>query len=219
MTIPPAFPQLNSMQSSSDPLVAVSDPEVAKHPLEVGESFSVNVTIELVNDLFLWQAGLTFNATVLEALSFEEGTFLRLGGSTLWVNGSIDNINGVINYHASSLTGTATGVSGNGTLGTMTFRVRRFGRSALHLINVILLNSSLCEIAGIVLQDYALRIKIPGDINGDDMNNAFDLFELGKAYGSMLGSPKWNEEADINKDNVIDTGDLTWLNRYYGETV
>jgi hypothetical protein len=197
----------------------VSDPEITEHPLEVGESFRVNVTIELVNDLYLWQAGLTFNATILEALSFEEGPFLQLGGSTLWVNGSIDNTNGVIHYHASSLTGTATGVSGNGTLGTITFKVRRFGRSTLHLTDVILLNSSLSEIADIVLQDYALRIKIPGDINGDDANNAFDLFQLGKAYGSTPGSSNWNEDADINKDDVIDAGDLTWLNEYYGETL
>jgi hypothetical protein len=204
---------------SSNPIVSVSEPDIPDPPLDIGKTFCVNVTIEQVINLYLWQAGLTFNATILDALNFTEGSFLKQEGSTLWVSGTINNTSGIITYHAASRVGNVTGISGNGTLGTITFQVQQYGSSTLHLTDIILLDPSLTEILGTIIVDYTVRIKIPGDINGDDATNVFDLGSLGKAYGSTPESPNWNAEADINKDNIIDINDLITLYQNYGITV
>jgi hypothetical protein len=162
---------------------------------------------------------MTFNATILETLNFTEGSFLKQGGSTLWVDGTINNTSGIIVYHAATLVGNAAGISGNGTLGTITFQVKQYGNSTLHLTDVILLDPSLTEILGVIIRDYTVRIKIPGDINGDDAANVFDLGSLGGAYGSTPESPNWNEAADLNKDNIVDVNDLIILYQNYGKAV
>ena len=205
--------------SPSAPIVGVSEPEVTDPPLDIGKTFTVDITLKQVIDLYTWQAGMTFNASILEATVFSEGNFLKQGGTTLWVTGTIDNANGVIGYHAASLVGNATGVSGNGALGTIVFVVEQYGNSTLHLTNVILLDSTLSEFPDIVTNDFTLRIKIPGDINGDDQANVVDLNSLGKVYGSTPTDPNWNPDADINQDGVIDGSDLALLSDNYGKAV
>lgn len=204
--------------SSSTLTVSVSEPEITDPPLDTGKDFTVDITIKEVNTLYTWQAGMTFNANVLEVLSFAEGPFLKHGGSTLWVNGTIDNTNGIIIYHASSLVGNVTGVSGNGAIGTITFKVKQYGNSTLHLANVILLDPTLSEYTDVTLNDYTVTIKIPGDINGDNIVHVLDLSPLGKAYGSTPDTPNWNPDADINQDNIVDDVDLALLSENYGKT-
>ena len=205
-------------ESSSTITVSVSEPEIADPPLDIGKNFTADITVKSVNNLYTWQAGMIFNANVLEVLSFTEGSFLKHGGSTLWVNGTIDNTNGIIVYHASTLVGNVTGAGGNGALGTIPFKVKQYGNSTLHLANVILLDSTLSEYTEVTLKDYTVIIKIPGDINGDNIVHILDLNPLGKAYGSTPGTPNWNPDADINQDNIVDDADLAFLSENYGKT-
>ena len=109
-------------------------------------TFTINITVTDVVDLYSWQVGMTFNATVVEVLSLVEGPFLRQGGTTIMTRGTIDNTNGIVHRHAFSLTGPVPGVTGNGTLATITFKLKNYGNSTLHLIDVILLDSTLTEI-------------------------------------------------------------------------
>lgn len=204
---------------SSPPIVSVSEPEIADPPLDVGKTFTVDINIKKVTNLYTWQAGITFNASVLEAITFSEGPFLKQGGSTLWVNGTIDNTNGIIVYHAASLAGNVTGVSDKGTLGTITFEIKQYGNSTIHLTNIILLDPMLSEYIEKKIDDYTVRIKIPGDINGDDTVDIFDLALLGRAYGSTPGAPNWNAEADLNQDNIVNVVDLAFLGENHGKTV
>jgi hypothetical protein len=115
--------------------------------LQAGETFTVDVMVADVHDLYVWQAGITFNATVCEALSISEGEFLtRAGVTTLWTPGTIDNVNGEISYSACSLTGPTAGVTGSGQLMNVTFEVKTAGSANLNLTDVLLLDSSLTSI-------------------------------------------------------------------------
>jgi len=60
--------------------------------------------------------------------------------------------------------------------------------------------------------------RIPGDVNGDGIVDASDLFDLSKAYGSEFGDLDWNPECDFNGDNKVDDSDLFELIENYGET-
>ena len=61
--------------------------------------------------------------------------------------------------------------------------------------------------------------KILGDVNGDEVVDVFDLFDLNKAYGSELGDLNWNSDCDFNRDNKVDASDLFDLSKNYGRSI
>jgi len=208
------------------PTVSIDPPSIIGPPPNITETFDVNITISNVVDLYSWQAGLVFNPNVLEALSFIEGPFLKQGSTTIFVDGTIDNMAGVITYYACSISGNVPGVTGNGTLGTITFKVKYYGNSTLRLADVILLDSTSIETPR-SLVDGEVHLKIPGDVNDDGIVNTFDLWDLGKAYGSHgpdynypgePASPNWNPNCDFNKDLKVDASDLSTLSKNYGKS-
>ncbi len=201
----------------STPTVSVT-PERTIYPADIGETFAINITITNATDLYCWQTGLNFNATVLECLSLTEGPLLKQKGNTLWMNATINNTAGKIHYHAAALTGNVTGVNGNGPLGTITFKVKDYGNSNLQLTEVILLDSQLTSIDKTLIHGI-VQVRIPGDVNGDQIVGVLDLTSLGKAYGASPGSSNWNPEADVNGDLIINVLDLAILDKNYGKTV
>jgi len=201
------------------PTVSVYPSNVTGPPPDISETFDINLTISDVVDLYSWQAGLVFNPNVLEALSFREGPFLRQGGTTIFVNGTIDNTAGIITYYACSLTGKIIGVTGNGTLAAITFKVKHYGNSTLQLMDVILLDSISSTETPRNLADGIVYIKLLGDGNGDGIVDVSDLFVLSKAYESDPSKPNWNPNCDFNKDGKIDASDLSVLSKNYGKTM
>jgi len=67
--------------------------------------------------------------------------------------------------------------------------------------------------------DGEVHVKIPGDVNGDGVVDAFDLFDLNKAYGSDPSNPNWSPDCDFNRDNKVDASDLFGLSKNYGKTI
>jgi len=77
------------------------------------------------------------------------------------------------------------------------------------------------DIADNIFVDGTITVekpRIPGDVNGDGIVDASDLFYLSKAYGSELGDVNWNMSCDFNMDNKVDFSDLSDLNKNYGKT-
>ena len=81
---------------------------------------------------------------------------------------------------------------------------------------VILLNSSLTD-TDKTLVHGTVKVKISGDVNSDGKVDVLGLFNLSRAYGSILGMPNWNPDCDFNRDNKIDASDLFELNKNYGK--
>jgi hypothetical protein len=61
-----------------------------------------------------------------------------------------------------------------------------------------------------------VHVKFLGDINDSGGVNVLDVFSLGKAFGSSPGSPNWNEEADMNGDEAVNSADLSGLVGNFG---
>jgi len=59
--------------------------------------------------------------------------------------------------------------------------------------------------------DGTVKIKILGDINGDCAVDIFDVVEAALAFGAYPGHPRWNPDADLMPDNVIDIFDLVLI--------
>lgn len=62
-----------------------------------------------------------------------------------------------------------------------------------------------------------IRIKIVGDINGDQKVDIKDLVLIIKAYASYPGHSKWNVQADLNGDGKVDIKDLVLTIKHFGE--
>jgi len=128
---------------SATPILSITPSSPVVQP---GQSFSLHVDIANVTDLFALQFDLAFNPAVLSVASITEGSFLPSGGSTFFIPGTIDNTGGTIAATGDSLLGAIAGVSGSGTLATISLQALTLGTSSITLSHVLLLDSSLGEI-------------------------------------------------------------------------
>ncbi len=67
------------------------------------------------------------------------------------------------------------------------------------------------------LIDGTIKLKIVGDVNGDGTVDINDLIAWDQAYGTHAGEPNWNEQADINVDNIVDEADASLILEHYRE--
>ncbi len=70
-----------------------------------------------------------------------------------------------------------------------------------------------------VFIDGILRIKIMGDLNGDDVVDILDAVIASTAFGSRPGDPNWNPEADLNGDGEVDILDMILLSKNFGKGI
>ncbi|MCZ6678393.1 MAG: T9SS type A sorting domain-containing protein [Candidatus Poribacteria bacterium] len=108
------------------------------------------VKVADVTNLFGFQFDLHFNSKLLKVTRLDEGSFLKRGDAdTFWRAPEIKNktrrLNGVLGTRL-----TPGGVSGDGTLATVTFEVRKPGTSTLELNGVKLLNEAGHQIDAVI---------------------------------------------------------------------
>ncbi len=101
-----------------------------------GINYTVCICVKNVVGLYAWSIGMWWNPNALECVKFEEGPFLKSGGDTLLVSGTINNTAGKIYppYGCTSIT--AAGVDGSGTLANLTFRAKTSGTFNVHPLNI-----------------------------------------------------------------------------------
>ncbi|MEM3578287.1 MAG: cohesin domain-containing protein [Candidatus Bathyarchaeia archaeon] len=106
-----------------------------------GVTFTVNVSIEHVTDLYAFDISLYYNTTLLDAISVAEGPFLKSVGDTITVISEVNDAEGRVRM-AISLLGASTGANGDGALFTVTFKgsTEATGPSSLSLQNTDLSN-------------------------------------------------------------------------------
>jgi general secretion pathway protein D len=139
MSSPSVF---ESLAQAGSVTVAVSPPSITA---SVGQDFSVDINILSVSDLYGWEFKLGWNESLLGLVSVDEGPFLRSGGNTFFtylLNTTEEHI--VVDC---TLEGQIQGVSGNGTLATVTFSTTTVGECPLNLYDVILLDSNAQQIS------------------------------------------------------------------------
>jgi hypothetical protein len=62
-----------------------------------------------------------------------------------------------------------------------------------------------------VFIDGTVKVKIIGDVNGDNRVNIDDWNAFDLAWGTHPGDPNWNAQADISGDGVVDIYDAILL--------
>ena len=126
---------------------ATLTPVATPNPATVGQVIELDVQVSDVTDLYTYQFSLAFDPTVLQVSSVVLGDIFR-GFPTGPVTGYLDNAAGTLSYVANSLVGASLpGISGAGSLATITFQTIGAGTSALTFSDVLLLDSGEGDIA------------------------------------------------------------------------
>jgi len=118
----------------------------------VGETLSAFMMVKDFEDMYLWQAGLSFDPSVLECTSADGGTTLAddvfdvlTTNPTMYIPGAIDNVAGNVGYSSQGLMGVVPGVTGDPEVGykllKFNFEVVGVGVSDLHIKQMFLLDS------------------------------------------------------------------------------
>lgn len=140
----------------ADAIVSIAP---ATSTVGVGGTVTLDVNIEGAVDLYAYQFDLSFDPTIVSAVSLTEGTFLTSGGgTTLFFAGPIDNVAGNILFNLDLLTGPISGVNGNGTLAILTLSGLTAGTSSIDIANAILLDSTFNQ-TNATLESGALTVN------------------------------------------------------------
>jgi hypothetical protein len=102
----------------------------------MGQIFTVDLAASNAIGLTSWQLDLSFDETLLIALSVTEGAFLGTAGTTAFSPGTIDNGSGTITGVSGALQNPNSGVSNHGVLATIQFQAIATGVSALTIGNL-----------------------------------------------------------------------------------
>lgn len=124
-------------KASPEPVIHV-EPRVST--VAPGQIFTVNITIvdvtleNSINGLYGWEFHMSFNASILQAVSVEEGPFLKSAGTTFWTQPKIDNVTGIVSAVDFFFPYPAKGALGSGVLADITFQVISEGETSLHFL-------------------------------------------------------------------------------------
>ena len=190
---------------------------VSAPTLHAGDTFTLDLNAADVYDLAGWQFDITFDPRVLEVLKVKEGEFLKTGGgTTFFQKGSIDNATGKITKLSSARLSEA-GVSGTGSLLSVTFTAKAGGETRLSVRNV-----QLGAITGqiITAEPHEVHLTIEGklsigDVNRDGVVSILDMIQVAGYLGEDASA---NPEADVNGDGVVSILDLIFVASHLGES-
>ena len=184
--------------------------------VRVGDTFTVHVNAEKVTNLAGWQSDLAFNPDVLEAVEVSESDFLKTsGGTTFFQQYTIDNTAGEITDLTAVLI-SEVGVTGTGTLLSVTFLAKAGGESQIDLRN-FQLGSSTGEIipAGVPKFVITVESQPTWDVNVDGQVSVLDLILVAQHLGSDASA---NPKVDVNRDGIINIQDLIVVAQHLGES-
>ncbi|MYE88971.1 T9SS type A sorting domain-containing protein, partial [Candidatus Poribacteria bacterium] len=188
----------------------------SKTPIHIDDTFTLDIGAKDVYDLAGWQFDITFDPTILEAISVSEGNFLKASGTTLFQGGSIDNVTGRITGLSAARLSTQ-GVTGTGTLVQAKFRAKSAGETEL-----VLQNFEFGAITGTAIPAGPHQVQIvvegrlaTGDVNRDGRVSILDLILIARELGKRVPA---NSPVDLNRDGVVSILDLILAAQGLGNT-
>ena len=185
--------------------------------IDAGDTFTLEIKAEDIYNLAGWQFDIAYDRTVLEAIEVNEGDFLKTGGgATFFQKGTIDNRLGKIRGLSAARI-SEDGVSGTGTLLSVTFTAKVAGQTQLRLDNF-----QFASITGKPIDAGPHEVVITvegehttGDVNRDGQVSILDMVLVARHFGKTVPA---NSEVDINGDGIVNILDLIVVAKHMGES-
>jgi len=180
----------------------------------VGQTFTINISVAEVTNLWGWEFKLFYNSAHLNCTSVGEGPFLKTAGETFFylvnMTDNYDATHGYIHTFC-ILTHVIPGASGNGVIANVTFKSKAPGSSILHITGTKLKNSEGEYMPHEALDGTIIVLGKLGDLDDDGDVDGFDLRIFCKAYN------EYKPCADFDDDGDVDGYDLRRFCKYYSE--
>lgn len=139
-TTPPAGIQPTAASAPPGSAILSFDPPTLDQA--VGSTFTVNVNLTGGQNVFSVPVQLLYNPRVLQLLNVSNGTMLSQDGQTIALVNRDDSMAGILQLTASRPPGT-NGISGDGSVFTLTFQARAPGQSTLSINRAMIKNSGM----------------------------------------------------------------------------
>ena len=199
----------SSSLADSSPNLYV-DPQFTS--VDIGESFSINISIADVTDLSGWEFKLYYQNDILAIAGANEGPFLKQGGTTSFFIVDLNN-----NYNATHgrvwltcvLLGAVVGVTGNGALATVDFQGIGAGNSTLHLTDSVLGDSEANAISH-TTDDGEVQIIGLSDIAVTNVTPSKTI--VGQSYLMKINVTLENQGDNTTTFNVTTYANTTIIN-------
>lgn len=111
------------------------------------------------------------------------------------------------------------GVSGSGTLVTITYGIKEKGVCGIYLASAMLFGPNGFSILPMCAIEDAFFRTLQGDVNNDGIVNVLDLSIIRESFSSKSDELNWNINADVNRDRAVSVFDLYWVGKDYLESV
>ena len=185
--------------------------------IDAGDTFTLEIRAEDIHNLAGWQFDITYDSSVLEVVEVNEGDFLKTGGgATFFQRGTIDNRLGKVKGLSSARL-SEDGVSGTGTLLSVTFTAKAAGQTRLKLDNF-----QLASITGKPIDagphEVAITVKgeqATGDVNRDGQVSILDMVLVARHLGKTVPA---NSDVDLNGDGIVNILDLILVSQNMGKS-
>ena len=186
-------------------------------PVRLGQTFTLHFNAKSITDLAGWQVDISFDADSLEALEVNEGDFLKSGGgNSFFLRGTMDNAAGEITTISSART-SGGGVTGTGTLLSVTFMPKTTGETRITLSDFFAGSSSgeaIASEAPEIVITIEERTTPAWDVNADGTTNVLDLILVAQHLGKDATA---DPQSDVNGDGTINVLDLIVVAQNLGE--
>ena len=147
--------------------------------------FTVNVFVDPAEPIAGVQFNLSFDPSLIEAVSVTEGPLLGLSGcSTFFLPGTINNSIGTVTGVAGTALGTGCNVSTPSTFATINFIADHLdGISPLDLFDVKVVDLNANPVPIVIHNGWVEVDLTPWDVNDDDCIDISDLVLVGQHWG------------------------------------
>ena len=194
------------------------NPESIK--IGVDQEFTVKIEVTAVENLYGLDIQLEWDTYFLDYVSptvtipVENSTHGILHEPVIMLKDAVNQTAGTYWIAFASIYPTSA-FSGNGTVFEMTFRAKTLGTSSIDIVSSELADFdgqpiAHCSISGTV------QIKIPGDVEGDNDVDIYDLVKIASKYGCNSEDPRFDPDCDVDCDCDIDIYDLVIAAGNYG---
>ncbi len=127
---------ISTANGVATPILKISPTDIQLTSSAVGSTLQVNITVQDVTNLMVWQTQVLWNPNVLNLTEIKQGPFLQSAGSTMLLAPRLNDTKpGEIQNLACTLMSFTSGADGSGTLATLSFKVLSVQQSTIQLNN------------------------------------------------------------------------------------
>ena len=176
-----------------------------------GEQLHLNIQITGGRDVAGYKLTIGFDPTALRYIDSANADYLP---TATFAASPITSANG-ISLAAASTSGVAS--AENGTLATVKFEVVEVKSSAIHLMDVVLFDSTATPIPVTTVDGMVVITSLlAADVN---QNGTVDILDLTLVANNFGTHPIDNPRTDVNGDGNVNILDLVLVARYFGEII